>query len=57
MANDKQTSTPGPRQPAKGGAAGKRQGRAAEGARKPRARGEERKEKPADGRSATALTA
>ena len=46
-----------PRQPAKGGAAGKRQGRAAEGARKPRARGEERKEKPADGRSATALTA
>ncbi|WP_254800533.1 hypothetical protein, partial [Pseudomonas aeruginosa] len=27
MANDKQTSTPGPRQPAKGGAAGKRQGR------------------------------
>ncbi|WP_410967035.1 hypothetical protein, partial [Salmonella sp. SAL04277] len=48
MANDKRTSTPTPRQPAKGGAAGKRQGRAP---------GEERKEKPADGRSATELTA
>ncbi|GLF80583.1 hypothetical protein VNPA152081_56590 [Pseudomonas aeruginosa] len=57
MANDKRTSTPTPRQPPKGGAAGKRQGHAAEGSRKPRARGEERKEKPADGRSATALTA
>ncbi|HGP1238314.1 formate/nitrite transporter family protein [Pseudomonas aeruginosa] len=57
MANDKRTSPPTPRQPAKGGAAGKRQGHAAEGTRKPRARGEERKEKPADGRSATALTA
>ena len=55
MANDKRTSPP-PRLPAKGGAAGKRQGHAAEGTRKPRAR-EERKEKPADGRSATALTA
>ncbi|EIY2732035.1 formate/nitrite transporter family protein [Pseudomonas aeruginosa] len=57
MANDKRTSPPTPRLPAKGGAAGKRQGHAAEGTRKPRARGEERKEKPADGRSATALTA
>ncbi len=33
MANDKRTSPPTPRQPAKGGAAGKRQGHAAEGAK------------------------
>ena len=56
MANDKQTSTPGPDNRPRAARRASARG-VQRRARASRARGEERKEKPADGRSATALTA